>query len=257
MSIWQQYNHVDAAGQCTRMSLLDPRCAQPGSLTPERSGASRQPAALPCAPQAGRSSPAKGARLYCVLGICPRDVRKAPRDVTGPLSFPRGGRDGGGLVRGAEKAASQRPPPAAQPHCVGLRGAEAADAMGEKKGSWKQCFCCAGPPQTKSSISINLNNVEPEEPAEEAEEIKQQIAEDSFCADVQVQTSYVEIPPGNRWRWSRLQTEAQVQTSNLELPDEETFLPFESEVQVQTSDLEILEEETSLLSYGEFIPHRK
>ncbi|XP_075785395.1 uncharacterized protein LOC112547435 isoform X2 [Pelodiscus sinensis] len=119
--------------------------------------------------------------------------------------------------------------------------------MGETKGSWKQCFCCAGPPQTKSSISINISNAEPEDLPEEAEEIKQQITDGPFYTEVQVQTSYVEIPPGEKWRWSRLQTEAQVQTSDIELT-EETFLPFESEVQVQTSDLETSEEETSLPS---------
>nr|XP_009685520.1 PREDICTED: uncharacterized protein LOC104152066 [Struthio camelus australis] len=37
-------------------------------------------------------------------------------------------------------------------------------------------------------------------------------------AEAEVQTSYIDIPPGNKWRASRLGTEAQVQTSYPKIP---------------------------------------
>uniref|UniRef100_A0ABM5GR31 Uncharacterized protein n=1 Tax=Pogona vitticeps TaxID=103695 RepID=A0ABM5GR31_9SAUR len=63
----------------------------------------------------------------------------------------------------------------------------------------------------------------------------------SAVVDSGVQTSYVEVPFGNRWRASRLQAEAEVQTVGLELPVEETeFCPqAQNNTGAQTSLLEI------------------
>ncbi|KAL8165905.1 UNVERIFIED_CONTAM: hypothetical protein K2H54_056689 [Gekko kuhli] len=77
------------------------------------------------------------------------------------------------------------------------------------------------------------------------------MAEDEdLYIEAEVQTSHMEIPEGNRWRWSRLHSEVEVQTSSgsLSVEEEESApeidagmqtsflsLPREAEAQVQTS----------------------
>nr|XP_042712204.1 uncharacterized protein LOC122174288 [Chrysemys picta bellii] len=63
-------------------------------------------------------------------------------------------------------------------------------------------------------------------------------------ADAAVQTSYVDIPAGNKWRSSRLQTEAQVQTSSIELLKKLSSL-LVNKAQVQTSSIELLKKLSS------------
>lgn len=53
--------------------------------------------------------------------------------------------------------------------------------------------------------------------------------------EAEVQTSGTDIPEGNRWRWSRLHNEVEVQTSFTSYPFEELDTSSEADAQIQTS----------------------
>ncbi|KAG8139700.1 hypothetical protein E2320_002459, partial [Naja naja] len=59
--------------------------------------------------------------------------------------------------------------------------------------------------------------------------------EDDLYIEAEVQTSNVEIPEGNRWRWSRLHKEVELQTSIISVPIVEAESSSEADVQIQTS----------------------
>ncbi|XP_044303212.1 protein P200-like isoform X2 [Varanus komodoensis] len=109
--------------------------------------------------------------------------------------------------------------------------------MGKNKGSWRKFFCCAGPPETQSSTCINISESDPFKcPSEPEPELEpEQDQEEDLYVEAEVQTSHVEIPEGNRWRWSRLHKEVEQQTSVVSLPIAEIESSSEADVQIQTS----------------------
>ncbi|XP_039225416.1 uncharacterized protein LOC120320062 isoform X2 [Crotalus tigris] len=110
--------------------------------------------------------------------------------------------------------------------------------MGKNKGSWRKFFCCAVPPETQSSTCINIigpDHFKSSELSEPDLELDHNEEEDDLYIEAEVQTSKVEIPEGNRWRWSRLHKEVELQTSIISVPIVEAESPSEADVQIQTS----------------------
>ncbi|KAM6453460.1 testis-expressed basic protein 1 [Liasis olivaceus] len=111
--------------------------------------------------------------------------------------------------------------------------------MGKNKGSWRKFFCCAVPSETQSSTCINITGPEhfksSSELSEPDLELDQDEDEDELYIEAEVQTSNVEIPEGNRWRWSRLHKEVELQTSIISVPIAEAESSSEADVQIQTS----------------------
>ncbi|XP_034272170.1 testis-expressed basic protein 1 isoform X2 [Pantherophis guttatus] len=111
--------------------------------------------------------------------------------------------------------------------------------MGKNKGSWRKFFCCAVPPETQSSTCINIIGPDhfksSSELSEPDLELDHHEEEDDLYIEAEVQTSNVEIPEGNRWRWSRLHKEVELQTSIISIPIVEAESSSEAEVQIQTS----------------------
>ncbi|CAI5789695.1 Hypothetical predicted protein [Podarcis lilfordi] len=115
--------------------------------------------------------------------------------------------------------------------------------MGKKRGGWRKFFCCTGPPETQSSTCLNIASSEQFKPPSELDpsepdpsEIEpDQDPEDGLYVENEIQTSKVDIPEGNRWRWSRLHKEVEQQTSRMAVLIPEIETSSEADVQVQTS----------------------
>ncbi|KAJ7313172.1 hypothetical protein JRQ81_004446 [Phrynocephalus forsythii] len=140
---------------------------------------------------------------------------------------------------GGKPAASTPPAAALIPATCGAR--PGFEAMGKNKGSWRKFFCCAGPPETQSTTCLNISEsdsfkpLSDPDPSEPELEQDQEEEEEEMYVEVELQTSKVEVPEGNRWRWSRLHREVELQTSTVSLLAAETELSSEADVQVQTS----------------------
>ncbi|XP_070582831.1 uro-adherence factor A-like [Erythrolamprus reginae] len=91
----------------------------------------------------------------------------------------------------------------------------------------------------KLMLRMNINIIGPDhfktstELSETDLELDQNEEDDDFYIEAEVQTSNVEIPEGNRWRWSRLHKEVELQTSIISVPLVEA--EAEAEAQFQTS----------------------
>ncbi|XP_077159022.1 uncharacterized protein LOC143820291 [Paroedura picta] len=109
--------------------------------------------------------------------------------------------------------------------------------MGKRKGSWRKFFCCASPPETQSSTCVNISESAHVKPPPESEQ-----EDEDLYIEAEVQTSNVDIPEGNRWRWSRLHHEVEVQTSSGSLTAEEEESVSEVDAQMQTSWLSLARE---------------
>ncbi|XP_053218070.1 uncharacterized protein LOC128400095 [Podarcis raffonei] len=115
--------------------------------------------------------------------------------------------------------------------------------MGKKRGGWRKFFCCTGPPETQSSTCLNIasseqfkppSELDPSEP-DPSEVEPDQDPEDGLYVENEIQTSKMDIPEGNRWRWSRLHKEVEQQTSRTAVLIPEIETSSEADVQVQTS----------------------
>ncbi|XP_028558584.2 uncharacterized protein LOC114582003 [Podarcis muralis] len=110
-------------------------------------------------------------------------------------------------------------------------------------GGWRKFFCCTGPPETQSSTCLNIASSEQFKPPSELDpsepdpsEIEpDQDPEDGLYVENEIQTSKVDIPEENRWRWSRLHKEVEQQTSRTAVLIPEIETSSEADVQVQTS----------------------
>ncbi|XP_013929150.1 PREDICTED: uncharacterized protein LOC106554927 [Thamnophis sirtalis] len=79
--------------------------------------------------------------------------------------------------------------------------------------------------------------------------------EDDLFIEAEVQTSNVEIPEGNRWRWSRLHKEVELQTSIISIPIVEAESSSEADVQIQTT-FSSIPVETNARAQTSFVPLR-